>query len=264
MIFRPDLARDIRAGRKTMTRRPVKRDQPCRYKPGKTYAVQPGGQAATFRIQITSVHHALAGDITLKDAIAEGFKTTDEFKAYWVDRHDKAWLAKERTTTELLAEMDDPDDAVIDVDTFLNARTLDRFDTRHATKPVWVITFRLDETPKPRFLAARSDELYVTNAAQALQGEPEAVTAEEQKRITERANQTTAQWVAHEAAGRDLDRALLSREDQMVRLQRAARLRSVDISREIWALRNSLTQGNRQAFEQKVQQTEAKVFKMAA
>jgi uncharacterized protein YhfF len=259
MIFRPELARQIRNGRKTMTRRPIKRDQPCRYQPGKSYAVQPGrGQSATCRIHITDVRHELAGQITLPDAILEGFKTTDEFKAYWIKLHDPAWLTAETAFVESC------DTENVDTDMFLRARSVARFDERHAIKPVWAITFRLDTAPVGRFLALRSDELYTANPARALPNEPEAVTPDEQRSITERANMTTQQWIAHEQASRDQDRALLSREDQLVRLQRAARLRSVDISRELWALQNSLTQTNAAAFDQKVQRTEAKVFRIAA
>jgi hypothetical protein len=40
---------------------------------------------------------------------------------------------------------------------------------------------------QPRFLARRSEDGYVTNAAQALQGEPEAISEDEQLIVTEQA-----------------------------------------------------------------------------
>lgn len=43
VIFRPELARKIIRGEKTMTRRPIKPGETtCRYRPGRDYAVQPG------------------------------------------------------------------------------------------------------------------------------------------------------------------------------------------------------------------------------
>lgn len=262
MIFRPELVRDIRAGRKTATRRPVKAGKPCRYRPGKSYAVQPGrGKSATCRIKVTSVTRELVGDITHADAVAEGFRTTDDFKAYWIALHEPAWLKHE---IAMLEEAENDDGVVLDRDTWITRRSIDLFDRNHARRPVWAITFTLDTAPVGRFLALQSDELYTNNPARALPDEPEAVDPDTQKRITQDAGMTTRQWQAIESAGRDKDRALLSREDQLARLQRAARLRSVDITREMWALQNSLGSAQDGRFDAKVRKTEAKVFRMAA
>lgn len=265
MIFQIELERLVRHGRKTITRRPVKPDQPCRYRTGHSYAVQPGrGKPATCRITITGIDRQFAGAITLPDAVGEGFKTTDDFKAYWIALHDKPWLGKQRAFVEALNANALADDATIDIDKYLAARSIDRFDTSHADRAVWRIEFVLDTTLAPRLLAAQSDELYVTSPAMALAQEPEAVTEYEQEQITRRAGMVTEQWTALEASRRDGDRELLSREDQLARIQRAARLRSVDVTREVWALRNSLNIGNRENFERKMRKTEQKVFRMAA
>lgn len=263
MIFRPELVRQIRDGRKTMTRRPTKAlEDHCRYRPGKSYAVQPGrGQSATCRIYIHDVRRELAGAIPYADARAEGFTTTDEFKVYWVSIHDKAWLDRETT---MLDEADNDDDVTLNRDVWITCRSLQRFDARHAATPVWAIRFTLDTAPVGRLLALRSDELYTSNPARALPGEPEAVDADTQKRITRDAGMTTDQWRALEHAGRDRDRALLSREDQLTRLQRSARLRSVDISREAFALRNMLSTATEESFARKVRKAEARVFQVAA
>lgn len=262
MIFRPELVRKIQRGEKTMTRRPMKRGEPtCRYSTGKSYAVQPGrGKSATCRIHIDGVRLERAGEITFSDALAEGFRTTEEFKAYWIGLYEKAWLEHEH---KMLDEAENDDGVVLDRDTWIMRRSLDLFDRRHADRFVWVIAFRLDVTPVGRFLALQSDELYTSNPARAIPDEPEAVDLETQKRITENAGMTTQQWLTMEAARRDQDRAFLSREQQLVRVQRAARLRSVDIRRETWALQNMLdTSGD--AFERKIRKTEARVFKLAA
>jgi hypothetical protein len=146
---------------------------------------------------------------------------------------------------------------ILDRELWLTRRSLDMFDQRHADKPVWVITFHLHHDEQIRLLALRSDELYVTNAAQALPGEPEAVDEHTQREITRRSGTVQRQWGSIEQAHRDRDRALLSREDQIVRLRRAARLRSVDASRELWALEKMLAHGTHENFVAKVQKTEA-------
>lgn len=262
MIFQPELARLIRAGRKTQTRRPIRHDQPCRYREGKDYAVQPGrGQAATCRIHVDQVRREPVGLIAFTDARAEGFTTTDEFKVAWVAIHEKAWLEHE---IGMLEDAENDDGVVLDRDLWLMRRSLDMFERKHALRPVWVIRFHLHHVEEIRLLALRSDEIYVSNAAQAMPHEPEAVDASAQKRITENAGTVQRQWGSIEQARRDRDRALLSREDQIVRLRRAARLRSIDASRELFALEKMLPTAADDRFVAKVQKTEAKVFKIAA
>lgn len=270
MIFRPELARQIRAGTKTQTRRPVQttttngqtRIQPCRYQPGKHYAVQPGrGQQATCRIHIDAVRTEQLGDIAYTDARAEGFRSTDEFKTYWISIHEKAWLEHENA---MLTEAEHDDGVTLDRDTWITRRSLDMFQARHAHKTVHVITFHLHHEETLRLLALQSDELYTNNHARAIRDEPEAVDEHWQQRITEQAGTVQRQWGSIEQARRDRDRALLSREDQILRLRRAARLRSVDASRELWALQNMLATSSDERFVAKVQRTERKVFQIAA
>jgi uncharacterized protein YqfB (UPF0267 family) len=261
MIFRAELVRQIRTGRKTMTRRPAKVEPGCRYQPGKSYAVQPGrGQSATCRIHVTSVRKELVGEIAFADARAEGFATTEDFKAYWIAIHERTWLEHENA---MLNEAENDDGVVLDRDVWIMRRSLDLFDRKHAHRPVWVISFHLDVAPVGRLLALRSQEGYTSNPHRALPGEPEAVDADTQAWVTGNAHQTTAQWQALEAGRRERDRALLSREDQIVRLQRAARLRSIDASRELWALRNMLGSTD-ERFVTKLRKAEAKVFQRAA
>ena len=137
-------------GRKTQTRRPVKAGKPCRYKVGHDYAVQPGyGREGIARLKVLSVREEICGDISYTDARAEGFKTTAEFKRYFVRLHDKAWIKRE--LIDLVSVYDDKQSIV---DWIL----LERFERRHAFKPVHVITFELlrDE---PRYLATQRDIL---------------------------------------------------------------------------------------------------------
>lgn len=86
MIFSVDMVRLIHEGRKTQTRRPAHGE--CRYKPGRVYAVQPGrGKPATAHITIRDVRLERLGDITLRDAKREGFRTRDLFRDKWIELH---------------------------------------------------------------------------------------------------------------------------------------------------------------------------------
>jgi uncharacterized protein YhfF len=170
MIFRPELAKKIRVGSKTMTRRQVKPgEMTCRYEPGKAYAVQPGrGKTATCRITVRDVRQERVGQITLKDAKREGFNTTTEFLDYWQALHAKGW-APQRD-----GESDEQ----------FQARRRDQGcwpALAHA--PVWVIAFALgDHTDTPRFLSARIGGAggdYTTVAALGAQGEGEPLSETE-------------------------------------------------------------------------------------
>lgn len=233
MIFRPPLVRAIAEGKKTQTRRPIKGDDPCRYQPGKSYAVQPGrGKPAAFRITIVDVRQEAAGEITLEAAVAEGFRSTDAFKAYWVGLHDKAWLEK------LADDWADPYDERYD------DLVRDRFHARHAHRPVWVITFELDRTEQPRYVAEGWPD-YTTSAHLALAGEPEALSDADWKRhVGERAPMTATQYRVQEVNRYEQERQLLAQEERITRARRKAAMNGVDISRELWLLRSMQAKGS--------------------
>jgi hypothetical protein len=155
MIFRPELAKKIAAGEKTMTRRPVKDgEKDCRYKPNRVYAVQPGrGRPANSQITVTEVREERLGDLSLRDAKREGFRTTQAFVDYW---------------SALYGHYD-------------------------AEQLVWVISFvKGDATDTPRLLAARPGGPggdYTANPARAAKGEPEAVSASLQEKFSQRARE---------------------------------------------------------------------------
>ena len=153
MIFTPQLARAVADGRKTQTRRTVKADKPCRYKEGHDYAVQPGrGKPAICRLNVLEVREEPLGDITHRDAKAEGFRNTAAFKAYWVRLHDREWAEEHEEESE----------------------AVDRFNARHAHRLVHVIRFELADVP--RYLASQLDVLtghtddgeYTTNRARSI------------------------------------------------------------------------------------------------
>jgi hypothetical protein len=102
VIFKPELVDKILAGEKTVTRRrvkyevdhtwgqaPIRRELPCRYVVGKTYALQTGrGQKAAGRIRILSITRTFLQPNTktmqAKEARREGFKDWDAFREYWL------------------------------------------------------------------------------------------------------------------------------------------------------------------------------------
>lgn len=86
MLFKPELAQAILDGRKTVTRRPVIDDTPCRYAVGATYAVQPGrGKQAIGRMRVTSVSREPFRPLDLSDdeLAREGFSSLSGFLGAW-------------------------------------------------------------------------------------------------------------------------------------------------------------------------------------
>ena len=108
MIFRPELVNLILRGQKTETRRPVKSGETeCRYKVGRTYAVQPGRtKAGVARIRILSARKERLGLVTDEDAEREGFTARNdltprqEFLNYWLvlygrlDEDQEVWVIR--------------------------------------------------------------------------------------------------------------------------------------------------------------------------
>lgn len=155
MIFSSEMAKLILAGRKSQTRRVVKDSElQCRYVPGRSYALQgKRWKADQPRITVLEVRPEQLGQISLRDVRREGFRTTEEFKAYWVKLHK-------------------------------------RFDSEQL---VWVISFVLgDQTDTPRLLAARPGAPhgdYVQNPVRALVGTAEEVSAPIQARYSREASE---------------------------------------------------------------------------
>lgn len=107
MIFRPELAQAILDGSKTETRRKARFRQVEEgtlaersewieppYKPGKTYAIQPGrGKRGIGRIRVHSVTLQLLYEMTDEDIRAEGFQNQPDFQRTWLEIHGNAnWL----------------------------------------------------------------------------------------------------------------------------------------------------------------------------
>jgi len=186
MIFQPRFVRLIFKGRKTQTRRPVKEGEThCRYKKGRTYAVQRGkGKAAVAKIKILSVEMERLGDICYKDARREGFKTRDEFKESWKD---------------IYGEYD-------------------------ADQEVWAISFAL-EADEVLLLAADSSHGYTDEPRYALEGEPEAVPPDEVANFTKSVEAKKRFQVqrSDEMQAREIRSASLALEKKLVEAHRSGK-----------------------------------------
>ncbi len=95
MIFRPELAKKVLSGQKTVTRRRlVHRDgKPIRYHAGRQYAVQPGrGQKHVGHLCVVEVAEEFLHEVNTVQANAEGFvgwhdSAVTQFKSYWMSLH---------------------------------------------------------------------------------------------------------------------------------------------------------------------------------
>jgi hypothetical protein len=75
---------------------------------------------------------------------------------------------------------------------------------------------------EPRYLARRSEDGYVTNSAQAMSGEPEAVSEDDQVRLTEQSRQKTLdeRIKRREATAEEITRELSHLESRQRYLRR--------------------------------------------
>lgn len=85
MIFGKGLIPAILAGEKTVTRRTS-----TRYRPGSTYAVQPGrGLRGVARIRVTDVRREPLGRLSDEEVAKEGFESQVDFAKYWISMHGR-------------------------------------------------------------------------------------------------------------------------------------------------------------------------------
>jgi hypothetical protein len=208
LIFRPEFAQLIVNRRKTQARLPAKRGVVCRFEEGKDYAVQPGrGEKQIERVLILSVVKATLGAIDHQAALAEGFRSVEDFRDDWRAIH----------------------------------RIPDGTPTPWAL-PVWVLTFELyrpEPKVKPdrdvvRLLAnqqGRKDAgQYTSSRHAAIPDEPEAIDPGviEHLPSTMEARQRWVRDRAYtDAAYRDLPLA-----ERIMRLQALAAAKRVDITKQ--------------------------------
>lgn len=239
MIFRPEVARLIERGRKTMTRRLVTaRDEVwpgvfvCPYEAGVDYPVErprrqrkgpeplPARDPAEHRVTVTSVRREMLGAIGHGDARLEGARNVMEFMAGWVRHHDADWVARREPDPE--------------ADPLPDGLLASRFTDRHALRDVWVLTFELI-VDRPTFLTAspiRSERDYTMNAGDAAAGEPEVM---DPGRLHPDWQLLSAARRQSAAASVDATRlsGLPSMEDQLRELRAMARDAGVDVSGDV-------------------------------
>ncbi len=124
------------------------------------------------------------GPISFADVRASGYRTTVEYKAAWVRRHDRDWIDGQEVKVGA--------DGVEEADHFLTDELLaERFDERWADRDVYVLHVEVDRTGE-RYLAADPAAMetdYVHSPARAMAGEPPAVDEATQEQFTKDARQ---------------------------------------------------------------------------
>ncbi len=176
----------IAAGKKERLTLPKRSENAPRFLIGETYPVlPPGATEPACHIEILGKQLGKAGDGGLGEAQAEGFRTIDERKTWWVRRHDPAWV--------YFRENVEAEDGSIDYEPLTDEQHAEQFDAEHSDRPVWVLTFRLNgDVPRLLVAGAGDDDLGYA-AAGGLPGEMEAVSEPVQRAITAKA---AAGWAA--------------------------------------------------------------------
>lgn len=159
----------IVTGRKTQLRRPLTAGKRCALRIGHDYGVRVAGRRELCRIDVLGVHRGRLRDVGFREARAEGFRTADDFRCWWVREHDHAWFERHKLgllDEPLIAAAFDGDVSVI------NWILLKRFTERHAQTAVWVISFAVQHDPS-LFMASQHDilggaEQYTATAARAI------------------------------------------------------------------------------------------------
>lgn len=166
-------ADDVQYGKTNALLVPLKSgDHRRRYSTGMRLAVKPYIPGPTeCHVLLTSVRGPAElftlGQVDYAIARDLGHVRLDTFQEAWVREHDAHWI--ETVLPHLAAGVCEQD------------KVLERFRNRWAPKLAWLLRFKIDIAAEPRLLAARSDELYVTNEAMALKGEMPALTEDEWK-----------------------------------------------------------------------------------
>jgi hypothetical protein len=265
LTFRLELAKLVRAGRKTETRRVVTPGQPYRLQPGDDVAVQPGrGKRALCRVTIESVERERLGDLDDRAARAEGFDSRDEFFAYWRDLHGYALPGPQLALLERLAVADpSPADAfqLDETDSELRARLGALRRRGYATTgrdgvwtitdqgadylddpssavdldvPVWVVRFSLVRELDgfaPRLLAAAGGD-YTSSPGRALAGVPVTLPSGRETTMPEpEVIDYKRSGERQQAAERLREEALIDElEHRLARARQRAKEKGLDIS----------------------------------
>lgn len=190
-------------------------------------------------IRCTSLQLQRLGDMDLREAQAEGFKTSDEFRVAWVLAHEHARAGKPPKDDQvawmvrrMARGIHDHRQAFVDCSTEACDAVLRRFDTHHAATLVWAFSFAIVETPRLLKASASFDD-YTDRPSKAAKGvpggEPEALTEDQWIALTRfaaakhDANKAEPLLTHAQNMARELDE-LRSRMDKGFRGERLAKL----------------------------------------
>ncbi|WP_217913221.1 hypothetical protein [Miltoncostaea marina] len=205
MIFPPSQAWGIARGEVTMARRLVRAgEERCRYRPGCSYAVQPGpGGSSIGRLVVTRTRREALGAVTVADARREGHGGRAPLTAFvfaWLAQHDREW----RDVLDLVSDEE----------------AAERFRARWARREVWVLEFIRDPAVAPRLLHRHSERGYTAAPSDAMPDEPEAVDEWTQATITREANMRDEQR-AEDRRREARDQLAVALQDIASRMQNA-------------------------------------------
>jgi hypothetical protein len=222
---------------------------PKRYRPGQTLDVKPYVPGPTqARVTVTEAlgpdQRFRLGQVTDQIARELGYEGIDTFRLSWIETQDDDWVQRAGNDAPLAADA-----------------YLERFEQRWAPKLAWLIRFKLDNTADPHLLAARSDELYVTNPAMALHDELPALRPDE--------------WQLHIAQSSPFRERARLREQRLHResqkwqarltgAQSAARAKGYDIRDECRLYERLMQQGHVERAKAQLALIEARVYPVAA
>lgn len=208
MIEPPKQVGKILSGAKTQITRPRRAGHHCRWQAGHSYGIRTANdKPEVTRVKVTAVREAELHEFTDADARAEGFADVDELFREFYERYGQG----------------------------------PGYDRAHpnwpfAIVPVWVIGVELDVEAPPRLLARHSERGYVTNPADALPDEGEAVPEAFQAQLSAESQGNFAKLRAEERDQEETRRIV-------ARLRRAkaqARAAGVDVTQHVREIEKQL------------------------
>jgi hypothetical protein len=118
----------------------------------------------------------------------------------------------------------------MEVDGFWNEAALARFESHHAHREVWVLTFELDHSDRPRLLADRNAKTdYTEQPARSLRGSADAGEAIDAATAERYAREGHQGFLAR-AHQREMDRELLAAEERLRLARIEARAKGIDVT----------------------------------
>jgi hypothetical protein len=240
IVLPSDQAKDVRGGNATLHARPVKpTDHFKRFHEGRDLHVRSSiGGASMCRVVLTHVERRPAGTLDFADAVAAGFKTTEDHLRAWVERYDARWVREIREDNPNLHE---------DV---LDAAILARFEERWADRPAWVLRFERNRVRAPRMLAAKVADGYTESDAMSANGELPALYEDEHERhIVRNAAMKAEQWMALERATRQRELEKLSLAQRLEKALSHAEATGQAVPRDIRVLEKRLEAIERGLYE---------------